>query len=316
MQARTWMATLGLATMGLLAGCGGGHDNVGGGDFLDVAPAGTVLYTRGGDVWRMRRDGTGQTQLTTNSALDFQPCLTPDGRWIVFTSKRSGTYQLYRMRPDGRNLEKLTDGRGFAADPAISYDGLEVAFVSDRNGSDDLYAMDLETLAIRRLTDTPTVAEQTPTWSPDDRWIAYSATPDATSNTDLYLCRSSDGSEAKRLTASDSAEDSPTFSPDGKWIAFSSDRNGDFDIYALAFDDPTNVRRLVERAGDDEFPVYTTDGQDLLFDGQRDGDSDILRLNLASGTIDALARSFDNETNPDTRAKKSGADSHLRGERK
>ena len=313
MQARTWLTTLGLAAMGLLAGCGGGSGH---GGNIDVAPAGTVLYTRNGDIWRMRSDGTGQTQLTTNDALDFQPALTPDGRWILFTSRRSGAYQLYRMKPDGRNLEKLTDGPGFAADPAISYDGLEVAFVSDRNGNDDLYALDLDTLRVRRITNTPTVAEQTPTWSPDDNWLAYSATPDATSNTDLFLCRSTDGSETKRLTASDSAEDSPAFSPDGKWIAFSSDRNGDFDIYALAFDDSTNVRRLVERAGDDEFPVYTTDGNDLLFDGERDGDSDIMRLSLFTGTIDALARSFDNETNPDTRATKNGKVAHLRGERK
>jgi TolB protein len=42
----------------------------------------------------MRADGSDLQQLTTNAAEDGHPSFSPDGRFIVFHSQRTGNYQL------------------------------------------------------------------------------------------------------------------------------------------------------------------------------------------------------------------------------
>ena len=113
MQRQAAVALLGLATLAL-TGCGGGGKTVkenGGGS--DPTLAFRVVYTRGGDIWRMNGDGSNVQQLTNTTAFDFQPTLSPDRQWIIFTSDRAATYskqyRLFLMRNDGTALEQLTD---------------------------------------------------------------------------------------------------------------------------------------------------------------------------------------------------------------
>lgn len=77
-------------------------------------PDGQLVYssTAGGnrDLWIMRADGTEQRQLTVDPSLDITPRVTPDNRYIVFVSNRTGVFQLWRMNLDGSNQIQLTKG--------------------------------------------------------------------------------------------------------------------------------------------------------------------------------------------------------------
>ena len=309
-------ALLGLTALAL-AGCGGGGKTVkenGGG--TDPTLSFRVVYTRGGDIWRMNGDGSNVQQLTRTTGFDFQPTLSPDRQWIVFTSDQAATYakqyRLFLMRNDGTQLEQLTESTGFEADPAFSPDGTQVAFVSNRHGNDELYVMTVNSGVVRRLTNTA-AAEQTPAWSPDGTRLVFAATPSSTENTDIYSIRASDGGDAVRLTTNVATDDSPSFSPDGRWVAFASDREGGkFRIFQVRTDGSGDLQSLTNGGGggEDGFPVYTTDGNYLLFDSDRDVDSDIYRLNLNTGQTIRLSTSYDPETNPDTRVHKVGQRRH------
>jgi eukaryotic-like serine/threonine-protein kinase len=98
-------------------------------------PDGRIIYSSyasvNSNLWVIRPDGTEQQQLTI-AGESGNPAVTPDGRYIVFTSNRAGVWQIWRMNADGSNQIQLTSGRG-ANFPAVSVDGHWVVYneVSD-----------------------------------------------------------------------------------------------------------------------------------------------------------------------------------------
>jgi tricorn protease len=98
--------------------------------------------------------------------------------------------------------------------PSISKDHLAFVFggdiwISDRDGNRPV-----------RITAHP-AAEFAPHFSPDGRWIAFSATYD--NNTDVYVV-SVDGGQPRRLTWHPAADVVTGWSPDGKRVLFTSNR--------------------------------------------------------------------------------------------
>src|SRR5947209_2879907 len=67
---------------------------------------------------------------------------------IVFTSNRSGTWQIYTMNPDGSdqiqvtNLAAVTDDTR-SAFPSISPDGRQIAFNYNAGAGPDLYVVNV-----------------------------------------------------------------------------------------------------------------------------------------------------------------------------
>ena len=71
------------------------------------------------EIYLMNADGTGQTRLTTNAAIDGEPAWSPDGSKLVFSSSRSGNGDIYRMNADGSGLLRLTTSSGIDLSPAV-----------------------------------------------------------------------------------------------------------------------------------------------------------------------------------------------------
>src|SRR6266704_2615674 len=78
-------------------------------------PGGKIVYaSRGnglGDIWTMEQDGRNQKQLTARARSNIHPSVTPDGRYIIFESTRTGgSRSTWRMDTNGGNLKQLTEG--------------------------------------------------------------------------------------------------------------------------------------------------------------------------------------------------------------
>jgi Tol biopolymer transport system component len=120
-------------------------------------------------------DGTGERQLPAKSALDYNASLSSDGQWIVFTSEREGSADLYRCRIDGSSLERLTDDPAYDDQASWSPDGTRIAFVSTRrSGRTRIWLLDVATNRAESIT-ADAGADFRPSWSPDGQWIAFSS---------------------------------------------------------------------------------------------------------------------------------------------
>ncbi|MFL6332001.1 MAG: hypothetical protein ACJ754_01500 [Pyrinomonadaceae bacterium] len=188
------------------------------------------------DIFIADRDGNNARPLVPHGALDYNASFTPDGRWVVFTSQRSGSADIYRVHPDGSGLERLTDDPAFDDQGVLSPDGKSLAFVSSRSGQADIWVLDLATRKARDLTNHP-AGDFRPAWSPDGRWIAFSSDRDPTRTacpnttqpgpgpfvtpqyTGIYIAHP-DGSALRRITGPLETAGTPHWSPDGSRLGF------------------------------------------------------------------------------------------------
>jgi TolB protein len=96
------------------------------GTSLSWAPDGRIVYESdfdgNTDIWIMNQNGTGGKKLTSGPGRNGYPRVTRDGRYILFTSIRSGAPQIWRMEIDGSNPVQLTRS-GDAEMSDISPDG-------------------------------------------------------------------------------------------------------------------------------------------------------------------------------------------------
>jgi len=193
-------------------------------------------------------DGAGRIQLTRHEKGARSPLFSPDGRFLYFSSPRSGKNNLWRIPADGGEAEMLTDWKGALGRFAVSPCGKWVAFAGVEESADDEKAK-------KEKRDFRVVGEKPPNhalwiipaeaggdgkrtpkkaawgpyhiegfdWSPDSRFLAFEHWPaqeaDLWTKADISEVEIASGN-VKAVAATAAAESNPNYSPDGRWIAF------------------------------------------------------------------------------------------------
>ena len=191
--------------------------------FTSFAPFDIELFIADGD-------GSNERPFLPDPALDFDASFSADGKWVIFSSARSGQADIYRARPDGSALEKLVDDPAYDGQAALSPDGRTLAFVSSRSGQADIWLMELRSRKVRNLTQNE-AGDFRPAWSPDGKWLAFSTDRDSKvprysesnfvvrQSTEIYVVKP-DGNELRRVTNDGEFAGSPAWSSDGRSLAF------------------------------------------------------------------------------------------------
>ena len=248
--------------------------------FSSIQPANRDLYL-------FENPGLPPRRLTTDPGLDYNGAVSPDGRWVVFTSERSGSPDLYVLDLEGEGAPRpLVASPAMEDAAAISPDGRSLAFVSTRSGNADIFVMPFrpedpsDADEAKNLT-RHAAGDYNPAFSPDGTRILFSSSRDASVTTaegaslpatylasELYVM-AADGTDVRRLTRHESWDGAPTWTPDGRAAVFYSQRDGETRIYRARIDG-TGAEPI--SAGDEAAlsPTVGPDGR-LAFTARRDG---------------------------------------------
>jgi len=161
-------------------------------------------------LWALDVDTKKATRLTRDTSVtvtDFN--ISPDGRWIGYHGAAANRYM--------RNI-------------------------TEQDINSDLYLLDTSTDAIERLTNNTEVGESDLEFSPDSKWIAFSANDDLTqytmTNNRVYLRRVDDrGGQLRKLGGNFDGDVTVGFwSKDGKTIYFNEGIKATGQMMALDID--------------------------------------------------------------------------------
>ena len=121
------------------------------------------------DIWLTNTDGGDRKQLTANGDANFNPTVSPDGRYIVYTSAREGARTIWRMNVDGSNPIKLTNGVSDSF-PSVSPDGRWVVFTTFSEARPLIWKVSIDGGTPIQHTDHTALGGMV---SPDGKWISF-----------------------------------------------------------------------------------------------------------------------------------------------
>ncbi len=198
------------------------------------------------DIYIANPDGSGVELLIGGAGYDAEATVSPDGKYIVFTSTRSGDLELWRYEIGSGDLLQLTDGLGYDGGAFFSRDSQQIVWRASRPTGEDadvyksllmenliepsklnVFVSDIDGSNVRQVTDLPG-ANWAPFFHPDgDRIVFTSNHHSLTEGGRLFaiFMIGTDGTGLIQITHSGRFDAFPMFSYDGTRLVFSSNRN-------------------------------------------------------------------------------------------
>lgn len=196
------------------------------------------------DIYTANPDGSDIQPLIEGPGYDTEATVSPDGKYVIFTSTRSGDLELWRYEIETGDLLQLTDELGYDGGAFFSRDSQKIVWRASRPVGEEaevykqlltqnmvepkalnIFIADIDGSNMQQVTDLPN-ANWAPFFHPDGERILFTSNHHIEGGRifDIFIINS-DGTGLEQVTKSGTFDAFPMFSYDGKYLAFSSNRN-------------------------------------------------------------------------------------------
>ena len=87
--------------------------------YPSISPDGqTVAFSYKGDIYLVGTQGGEAKQLTSNTAYDYAPVWSPDGKTVAFASDRYGNFDIFTVSVEGATDAVSTNYNVWIYEPA------------------------------------------------------------------------------------------------------------------------------------------------------------------------------------------------------
>ena len=125
------------------------------------------------DIFVLELKSRVLTRLTHDRALDTGPSWSEDGRYLFFSSDRSGVSNIYRYDWADKQTTQITNVVGGAFHPTVSPDGTTLVYLGYTHKGFDLFSLPLHTHTEKSAQ--PYVDERPQPSDPDPHYVAHSS---------------------------------------------------------------------------------------------------------------------------------------------
>ncbi|MGD0232010.1 MAG: hypothetical protein ABSC19_16920, partial [Syntrophorhabdales bacterium] len=225
-----------------------------------------VLFVSGDkrrkDVYVSDLDGQGARRLTDQRHIVVSPSVSPDGKYLAFTSYKEGPPNLYVIDiATGR--EVYVDRQAGMRIGSSWMDRKTFVYAHIFGKFSTIYAVNVETKVRTPLLKREGILSS-PTFSPDGGKMAFVS--DMHGGPNIFVKDMATGS-ITRLSHFGNYNTSPVFSPKGDLIAFVAKTEGALEICTMR-PDGSNARVLSD-GGVNDSPHFSPDGRYILYSSQR-----------------------------------------------
>jgi tricorn protease len=260
---------------------------------------GRIVFSYLGDIWTADENGQNIQRLTVNRARDVYGRFSPDGKWIAFSSDRSGNLDVFLIPAGGGNAKQLTNHSANDTVLGWSADSRSIIFSSNR-GEDftpQLYLVSTEGgMPVKAGTDMGVEAS----YSPDGKRLAYNQKAQSywrkfyrgSYQSDIMVMDVA-AKKFTQLTDFDGLDSWPMWARDG-FIYFVSDRDGNglTNIWRVSESGGKADRVTTFKSGDVRWPAISSDGRVIVFEH----DFGIWKLDVNTKRASQISLNIDAET--------------------
>ncbi len=200
------------------------------------------------DIFIANGDGSNPEKLISGKGYNAEATVSPDGKYIIYTSTKSGDLELWRYEIASGSHVQLTSTLGYDGGAFFSRDSKKIVWRASRPEGEA--AEKYKELLANNLVEPSAL--------------------------NIFVA-DIDGNNVQQVTNLSGANWAPFFHPDGKRILFCSNHHSPkggmplFDIFMINIDG-TGLQQITHSGTFDSFPMFSFDGKKLVFCSNRSAD--------------------------------------------